>query len=159
MLRNTLAVLFLTVPVAAFAADTPPARFVDATDWPASEAGLDRFLEAEAKLNAGFDKVCGDTFCEGEFHNLRPMQLRCSVDAAKATLKQCVWTFAGTNATVNPKSGAVQVAAKTFKCKLLLAKGTPVDSFYAMVDGEDPLNAKLPMAHVSIYDGLASCLN
>ncbi|MGN6482757.1 hypothetical protein [Luteibacter sp.] len=159
MLRTTLAVLFLTASASAFAADAPVNRYVDATDWPASETGMDRFFEAEARLNAGFDKVCGDTFCEGDYSNLRPMQLRCSVDSTKGTLKQCLWTFAGSHASVNAKTGAVQVTAKTFKCKLLLAKDTPVESFYELTKGEDPLHAKLPMTHVSVYDGLPGCLN
>jgi hypothetical protein len=160
MLRNTLAALFLTASASAFAADTPPAnKYVDATDWPVSEAGMDRFFEAEARLVAAFDKICGDTFCEGDYANLRPLQLRCSVDATKGTFKQCLWTFAGSHASVNPKSGAVQVTAKTFKCKLLLARDTPTEKFYEHVNGDDPLNAKLPMTAVSIYDGLPGCLN
>ncbi|UPG94161.1 hypothetical protein [Luteibacter aegosomatissinici] len=159
MLRTTLAVMFLTASASAFAADVPPERFVDATDWPTSEAGMDRFFEAEARLNAAFDKVCGDTFCEGEFSNLRPMQLRCSVDTGKNAFKQCLWTFAGSRAKVNAKTGAVQVTAKTFKCKLLLARDTSVDAFYELAKGEDPLHAKLPMTNVSIYDGLPGCLN
>jgi len=164
MYRNTLvaAVLF-AVPFAA-SAQTPPAptpataRYVDATDWPTSEAGMDRFFEAEARLNAGFDKVCGDTFCEGEFSNLRPMQLRCSVDATKGTIKQCLYTFFGSHASVNGKTGAVQSTAKLYKCKVLLAKDTPIDAFYAAMAGEDPMNAKLPMSRHSVYDGLVGCL-
>jgi hypothetical protein len=159
MLRNALAALLLTLPAAAFA-QTPPAadRYLDAMDWPAEEQGMDRFLSAEARLSAGFDKVCGDTFCEGEFANLRPLQLRCSVDRTKGVLKQCLWTFAGSHAAAQAKTGAVQVKAQVFKCKLLLAKDTPVNDFYAMVEGEDPLHAKLPMTHRSIYDGLVGCL-
>jgi hypothetical protein len=158
MLRTTLAALFLTASASAFAAP-PVDRFVDATDWPTAEAGMDRFFEAEARLNAGFDKICGDTFCEGDYSNLRPMQLRCSVDASKGTLKQCLWTFAGSRSTVNYRTGAVQSTAKTFKCKVLLAKDTPVDTFYEFLKGEDPMHAKLPMSNVSVYDGLPGCLN
>lgn len=159
MFRKTLAAVLFVLPAAAFA-QTPPAapRYVDAIDWPASEAGMDRFFNAEARLNAGFDKVCGDTFCEGEFFNLRPMQLRCSVDSTKGTMKQCLWLFSGSNATVNPKTGAVQTVAKLFKCKLLLAKDTPVDALYEVMEGDDPLNAKLPMSNRSVYDGLLGCL-
>ncbi|MGA7440468.1 MAG: hypothetical protein WBW32_20280 [Luteibacter sp.] len=159
MLRTTLAALLLTASASAFAAVPSVDRYVDATDWPASEAGMDRFFEAEARLVAGFDKVCGDTFCEGDYANLRPLQLRCSVDSTKGTLKQCLWTFAGSHAAINAKTGAVQVTAKTFKCKLLLAKDTPVESFYELTKGEDPLHAKLPMTNMSVYDGLPGCLN
>jgi hypothetical protein len=159
MLRTTLAALFLTASASAFAQVPSTDRFVDATDWPTAEAGMDRFFEAEARLNAGFDKICGDTFCEGEYRNLRPMQLRCSVDTLKGTLRQCLWTFAGSHAKVNHRTGAVLSTAKTFKCKVLLAKDTPVDTFYEFLKGEDPLHAKLPMTNVSVYDGLPSCLN
>ncbi|MDR6937821.1 MULTISPECIES: hypothetical protein [unclassified Luteibacter] len=159
MFRKTLAAVLFVIPAAAFAQTAPTApRYVDAIDWPASEAGMDRFFNAEVKLGAGFDKICGDTFCEGEYPNVRPMQLRCSVDTTKGTMKQCLWLFSGSTASVNAKSGAVQTTAKLFKCKLLLAKDTPVESFYQVMEGDDPLNAKLPMTNRSVYDGLMGCL-
>ncbi|HEY4293162.1 hypothetical protein [Luteibacter sp.] len=165
MLRKTLAVALLVLPAAAFAqtAVTAPApaattRYVDAIHWPTQEAGMDRFFGAEVKLAAGFDKVCGDTFCEGEYANLHPMELRCSVDTTKGTVKQCLWSFSGSSSSVNKKTGAVSTMAKVFKCKLMLAKDTPVDAFYEVMDGEDPLNAKLPMGRHSVYDSLNNCL-
>jgi hypothetical protein len=164
MIRKTLAASLFVLTAAgfagtAFAAAEPVAqRYVDAVDWPAHEEGMSRFFAAEAKLVAGFDAVCGDTFCEGEYPNLRAMELRCSVDATKSTLKQCLWTFAGSTASVNTKTGAVTTTAKLFKCKLMLAKNTPIESFYEMVNGEDPLNAKLPMSRHSVYDSINGCL-
>jgi len=167
MLRNTLAAALLFVPAVVMAqvetapkpAPVPAAeRYVDATHWPASEAGLDRFVALEEHLSGAFGGVCGDTFCEGDYGNLRPMQLRCSVDSTKGTMKQCLWLFSGSTASVNPKSGAVQTTAKLFKCKLLLAKDTPVESFYEVMNSEDPLHAKLPMSRYSTYDGLVGCL-
>lgn len=159
MLRITSVAALLVLPLAAFA-QTPPAtdRYVDIAHWPTAEAGLDRFAGAEAALNAGFDKICGDTFCEGEYRNLRPTQLTCSVDTTKSSIKQCLWTFAGTRAAVNTKSGAVQTGGKLYKCKLLLAKDTPVEAFYEAMKGDDPLNAKLPGSRYSVYDGLVGCL-
>jgi hypothetical protein len=168
MLRNTLAAVLLFVPVAAMAqTETTPkpapapatARYVDATNWPASEAGLERFVALEEHLAGAFGGVCGDTFCEGDYANLRPMQLRCSVDSTKGTMKQCLWTFAGSYTDINGKSGAVQVNAKLFKCKLPLAKDTPVETFYeALISVKNPLEVKLPMTRKSIYDGLIGCL-
>lgn len=167
MIRSTLVAALFVVSATAFAQTAPapapspapaPARYADAIDWPASEAGMDRFFNAEVRLGAAFDKVCGDTFCEGDYANLRPVQLRCSVDMTKSTVKQCVWAFSGSHAAVNSKTGAVQVAAKLYKCKLPLAKDTPVEAFYALLEGEDPLHAKLPMSRASIYDGLVGCL-
>jgi hypothetical protein len=163
MIRKTLAASLFAVTVAAFAgtafaAEPVAERYVDATDWPAHEAGIGRFENAEAKLVAGFDRICGDTFCEGEYANLRPMELRCSVDATKSTLKQCLWTFSGSSSAVNGKTGAVTTNARLFKCKLMLAKNTPIEAFYEMMDGEDPLDAKLPMSRHSVYDSINSCL-
>lgn len=176
MLRNTLAAALLFVPAIAFAqvetpanpAPTPapapapapvPARYVDAVNWPAQEAGLERFDDLEGHLAGAFNAICGDTFCEGDYGNLKPMQLRCSVDSTKGTMKQCLWTFAGSATEVNGKSGAVQVNAKLFKCKLPLAKDVPVESFYqALSSAKDPLEVKLPMGRKSVWDGLSACL-
>ncbi|KAG9611775.1 hypothetical protein KCV01_g2320, partial [Aureobasidium melanogenum] len=163
MIRSTLVAALFVVSATAFAQTAPaptpaPARYVNAIDWPASEVSMDRFFSADIRLSTAFDKVCGDTFCEGDFANLRPMPLNCSVDTTKGTVKQCVWTFSGSHSAVNGKTGAVQVTAKIFKCKLPLAKDTPVEAFYALLEGEDPLHTKLPMSRVSIYDGLVGCL-
>lgn len=163
MIRTALVAVLFTVSATAFAQTAPnpapaPVRYVDATDWPVSEAGMDRFFSAEARLGTAFDKVCGDTFCEGDYANLRPLQLRCSVDSTKASVKQCVWSFAGSYAGVNGKSGAVQVNAKLYKCKLTLAKDTPVEDFYKVLEGEHPLETKLPGSRLSIYDSLVGCL-
>jgi len=164
MIRKTLAASLFVLTVAGFAgmasaAEKPvPERYVDAFDWPTADAGMDRFAAAEAKLVAGFDSVCADTFCEGDFSNLRPMDLRCSVDSTKSTLKQCVWTFAGSSSSVNRKTGAVATTARLFKCKFMLAKNTPIEAFYEVMNGDDPLNAKLPMSRHSVYDSVSNCL-
>jgi hypothetical protein len=168
MLRNTLVAALLFVPAVAMAqggtadasTQTPPTnRYVDATDWPASEAGLERFEKLTEHLGGAFGGICGDTFCEGDYANLKPMQMRCSVDSTKGTMKQCLWTFAGSYTTINGKSGAVQVNAKLFKCKLPLAKDTPVEAFYeALMSATAPLEVKLPMTRKSIFDGLTACL-
>ena len=165
MLQKTLAAAFLLLPAAAFAqtvvtapAPAAPTRYVDAIHWPVNDAGVTRFVAAEVKLVTAFENACGDTFCEGEYTNLRPMALRCSVDTTKGTLKQCLWTFAGSSSTVNRKTGAVSTMAKAFKCKLMLAKDTPVDAFYDAMDGKDPLNAKLPASRHSVHDSLYNCL-
>jgi len=182
MLRNTLAAALLFVPALAMAqvetpapaeptpnvapapapapAPTPAAaRYVDAIDWPTQEAGLERFEKLEEHLVNAFNFICGDTFCEGEYGNLRSTQLRCSVDSTKGTMKQCLWTFSGSTNSINGKSGAVQINAKLFKCKLPLAKDVPVEAFYeALESSKTPLEAKLPMGRKSVWDGLLACL-
>ena len=168
MLRNTLAAALLFVPALAMAqAEVAPKpapapateRYVDAINWPASEAGMERFEKLSEHLSGAFNNICGDTFCEGDYGNLRPMELRCSVDSTKGTMKQCLWTFAGSYTQVNGKSGAVQVNAKLFKCKLSLAKDTPAEAFYeALMSSKEPLEVKLPMTRKTVFDGLNACL-
>jgi hypothetical protein len=166
MLRNTLTTALLVLPAAGFAATVitmssaapPAARYVDAIDWPAKDAGLARLALSEEMLALSFERICTDTFCEGEYQNLRPMQLACSVDAAKGTLKQCLWMFSGSKTSMNPKTGAVQSAAKVFKCKLALGKDTPVDAFYDAMHGAELLDVKLPMTNRTVNDSLLGCL-
>ncbi|MCP6576546.1 hypothetical protein NL496_28005, partial [Klebsiella pneumoniae] len=55
--------------------------FIDARNYPSQAAGWERFRAVEARLVRGFDDICGDTFCEGEYHNLQALRFRCSVGA------------------------------------------------------------------------------
>jgi hypothetical protein len=160
MYRFAFAAALFIVPAACLAQvpTSVPPRYVDAIDWPSHEAGLENFALAEEMLALSFDRLCNDTFCEGPYGNLRPMQLSCSVDAAKGTLKQCLWIFAGSATSVNAATGAVQVSARIFKCKLQLARNTPVASFYDVMQGGELLNEKLPMTRRTVYENLVGCL-
>lgn len=160
-MRHTfLVIASLVFPTAclAQAVGDMPRRYVDAVDWPAKEAGLQKFALAEHLLSLSFDRFCGDAFCEGPYPNLRPMQLSCSVDTSNGTMKRCLWIFAGSGTSVDASSGAVRSSAKVYKCSLRLARNTPVDMFYeAMHDGE-LLSKKLPMTRHTVYDSLVGCL-
>lgn len=163
MLRSTIAVGLLVISPAVFAQHviTPAptsARYVDAIDWPTKDAGLQRFAWMEYALGLSFERLCSDTFCEGSYSNLRPMQLSCSVDAAKGTVKQCLWMFSGSSTAVDPKSGVVKPSSRVYECKLPLARDTPVDSLYEALDGAELLQAKLPMTNRIIYNRLRDCL-
>ena len=66
----------------------PPVQaspYVDLIDYPHQEANWDRFFALEGRLQHGFDAICGDTFCEGEYSDIRALRLRCSVDAVRGT--------------------------------------------------------------------------
>ena len=163
MLRSTIAAGLFVIFPAAFAqplvAPAPsPARYVDAIDWPTKEAGLKRFAWMEYALGLSFERLCGDTFCEGRFSNLRPMQLSCSVDAAKGTVKQCLWMFSGSSMTVDPASGTIRPSSRVYECKLPLGRDTPVESLYDALDSSELLHAKLPMTNRIIYNRLRDCL-
>lgn len=89
--------------------------------------GHERFLAAERQLVRGFDEVCGDTFCEGQYINLWAMRLRCSVEQATGVVVQCVWTFAGSDTWVKP-SGLIKVNRGRYACVLPLATGTRLET-------------------------------
>ncbi|HEY4293163.1 hypothetical protein [Luteibacter sp.] len=163
MLRNTLAASLFSLSLVSWAqpgvaAGQSPVRYVDAIDWPTKEAGLKRFAWMEYALNLSFERLCSDTFCEGSYANLRPMQLSCSVDAAKGTVRQCLWMFSGSNMSVDARSGVVKSSSRVYECKLPLARDTPVESLYDALDSSELLHAKLPMTNRIIYNRLRDCL-
>ncbi|WP_241895070.1 hypothetical protein, partial [Stenotrophomonas maltophilia] len=122
--------------------------------------GHERFLAAERQLVRGFDEVCGDTFCEGQYINLWAMRLRCSVEQVAGVVVQCVWTFAGSDTRVKP-SGLIKVNRGRYACVLPLAAGTRLETLlqvWETGDGFDALHAPLPGTTANTYDALVDCL-
>ncbi|TDV32022.1 hypothetical protein [Stenotrophomonas sp. CC22-02] len=135
-------------------------RYVDARDYPAPGAGHARFLAAERQLVRGFDDVCGDTFCEGEYYNLRAMRLRCSVQQSTGVVAGCIWTFSGSSTWVQ-QTGQIDADVGRYACAVPLAAGTRLDELlevWGIGSGHDALHALLPRTATSIYDGLTDCL-
>jgi len=99
-------------------------QFVDARDHPDPAAGRERFLAAERLLVRGFDDICGDTFCEGQYYNLRPMRLRCSVHRASGVVGSCIWTFAGSYTRVQ-QTGQIDVDHGTYALRAPACTGNP----------------------------------
>lgn len=136
-------------------------KYVDARHYP-DESGWDRFNALARRLTGDFDYICGDTFCEGDYTNIQSLRFRCSVERATGMMGECIWTLAGSYEEVDPDSGRVQVDARTWQCKAPLLPGTPIENFYAALEGSRPLDtirAPLPGTEHSIYDGLADCLS
>jgi len=133
---------------------------VDARDYPDPASGRERFLAAERRLVRGFDNICGDTFCEGEYYNLRAMRLRCSVHQASGAVGSCVWTFAGSQTWVR-QTGKIDVDHAMYACKLPLAAGTSLEQLLQLWEAgssDDALDASLPGSTVSAYEALTDCL-
>lgn len=134
--------------------------YVDARDYPNPATGRERFLAAERLLVRGFDDICGDTFCEGQYYNLRAMRLRCSVQRATGVVASCVWTFAGSYTWVH-QAGRIDVDQGSYACVLPLAVGTRLDELLAAWEGgagNDALHATLPGTDTHVYEGLTDCL-
>ena len=133
-------------------------RYVDARLYPDQGSGWERFRGVERALVAGFDDVCGDTFCEGEYYNLQAMRLRCSVHAASGRVGECRWTFAGSNMTVDAATGAVTVDVRDWACRLPLASYTPLPLLLGTLQGQDAIDTALPGTRTTVYEGLTTCL-
>ncbi len=135
-------------------------RFVDARLHPDQASGWERFRNVERALVAGFDDVCGDTFCEGEYYNLQPMRLRCSVERATGQVAACTWTFVGSSTSVR-SDGSIDVDLRSYACVLPLAVGTPLESLLQALEAvppRDSIDVPLPGTSTSVYDGLTECL-
>jgi hypothetical protein len=133
--------------------------YVDLIDYPHQEANWDRFFALEGRLQHGFDAICGDTFCEGEYSDIHALRLRCSVDAVRGTVRECLWAFAASDLEVSRNDGTVVARQPTWLCRLPLQPGTPVEAFHTALAARDPLHDPLPGTAQSIYDALTDCIH
>lgn len=133
-------------------------RYVDARDYPFAGAGEAGFGVMERALVRGFDYICGDTFCEGDYGNLRALQLRCAVSRDGGTVAGCLWSFAGSHADVDPAEPAPRVDARTWACALPVVPGTSLGTLLDRLRGPDALETPLPGTDVSTYEALTDCL-
>jgi len=91
------------------AANAAP-RYVDARDYPAPGAGAKAFDQMEASLIEGFNHVCGDTFCEGQYINYLPLRLTCSVRPGQWRAQDLPLGVGGQRCAYRPGQGCPQVA-------------------------------------------------
>ncbi len=140
------------------AANAAP-RFVDARDYPASGAGARAFDQMESSLIQGFNHVCGDTFCEGEYINYLPLRLTCSVRLDNGVLKSCHWALVGSDTRIDQGRGALRAQLTSSICGIPLAGGTLLSTLLASVEGGDNLHKPLPGTRRSVYDAISDCLS
>lgn len=122
-------------------------------------ADLDRWIDVRAKLASGFDRICGDTICGGDFSNLATVRIACASTKAARKMKDCVWILGGNIDYVDAASGAITGEARAFTCHIPVAgKAKPfLDALAAA--GDDALNTPLPGTNASFYDGLVACFD
>ena len=140
-------------------AQTGSLSYVSARDYYTSSAGIDRWNAAKAALKDGFDRVCGDTFCSGDFGDLQAMDFTCAITKSTGNVKSCMWTFGGSWHLVAQGGGAQQITASTFKCPVMM-KGT-LSKFMdvLLAPGTDKaINRPLPGMTTSAYEALLGCL-
>ena len=127
------------------------------------DASASAWVTLRQTLRDDFDDVCGDTFCEGDYSNLEPLRLRCSVDIASRQLKSCKYVFAGSYEVVNPSTGRIKVSTKTFSCPIKVGSVRVADFIATLTapptsSQDRPLQRPLPGGGGSLYDSLVGCL-
>lgn len=162
MLAAACAALVLAATSPSHAAGPAPSREGSYVDAPTYVRGDDDRVEAwyglTRALKQGFDQICGDTFCEGEFTNIQSLAYRCSVHATSGRIGMCAWVFAASDEAVDPASGKIAVRPQSWACATPLAPGTTLEELLDTLAGEDPLYAPLPRSDTSVFDGLVDCL-
>ncbi|WP_045761735.1 hypothetical protein [Xanthomonas albilineans] len=152
----TVSVLVCAGARASHAEQTQQA-YVDAMDDAPGEGG-ETFADLEQRLVHDFERLCGDTFCAGDYSAYRPLRYRCSVRQRDGVIGQCVWTFGASEASIDPDTGRVLVDARLWQCITPLLPQTRLAALYKALAGERPLRAPLPHHRHSINDGLMDCL-
>jgi hypothetical protein len=140
-------------------AETGTLSYVSARDYYTSSAGIDRWYATKAALKDGFDRVCGDTFCSGDFGDLQAMDFTCAITKSTGNVKSCMWTFGGSWHLVAEQGGAQQITASTFKCPVMMKSTLSNFMDVLLAPGtEQPINRPLPGMTTSAYEALLGCL-
>jgi hypothetical protein len=142
---------------------TTSLRYADVDDYlldGGDSAGFDSWLAVRDTLKSSFDDLCGDTYCGGDYPNLEPIRLRCSIDTTSGILKSCKYVFAGSYETVNPSTGSIKVTAKTFSCAVTVTniKLTDFMSTITATGSTEAIQRPLSSSVRSVYDSLGGCL-
>lgn len=133
-------------------------QYVEAGAALRTDAEVEAWYGITLQLRRQFDEICGDTFCEGDYSNLEPLRLQCSVDARSRRIGGCVWSFAGSQESIDPATGHITVQPGFWQCHIPLAPQTNLDRLLAALDNPQPLYARLPGTERTVLDGLIECL-
>lgn len=123
--------------------------------WETDDDAASTFSDARRRLNEGFDDVCGDSFCEGEYPDITGLGFVCTVNRNTKKVARCSWSFAY-GATDVTSRGAIRATTTTKTCNVDV--NAPASDFVRVLGGDDPLRAPLPGKTTSIYDALIGCL-
>lgn len=157
--------LFATLAFATLAAQPLPARadawrppFADPYAYFTEDAQYEAWYALRAGLELGFEQICGDTFCEGDYSNITPLRFQCSVQLRSGRIGACTWSFAASSEEIDPGDGGVAVDTPAWTCEVPLAPQVTIDELLAALAGDEPLHATLPGGTGSVYDALGDCL-
>ncbi len=121
------------------------------------EADLERWMTVRSALEAGFDRICGDTICSGDYSNLTTVHLACSSTTKQRKLKACTWLLGGSIDYVDGSTGKITTTARAFECKIPEASTAKQMIDVLAHKCVDALHTPLPGTGKSFYDGLVDC--
>lgn len=158
--RLLLATLALVAALTSAPAAAQDSRLVygDPYGYFSTDAQYEAWYALRAGLEANFEDICGDSFCEGDYGNITPLRFECSVQQYTGRIGQCAWSFAASAEAIDPATGALAVEVPAWTCLVPLPPRTRIDALLAALAGDSPLYAALPGAGGSIYDALVDCL-
>jgi hypothetical protein len=117
-----------------------------------------RWQSAIAALVAGFDNICGDTFCGSDYGDLHALQLECAVTKSTGNVKSCAWVFGGSFSMV-ATDGSVNETSRTFRCAVpVKATLAQLADTWVAAGTDDALHRTLPGSTTTAYDALGGCL-
>ncbi|MBX3263796.1 MAG: hypothetical protein KF782_29250 [Labilithrix sp.] len=129
--------------------------YAELGEWSWEHADGLAWMQTTRNLAEGFDQICGDTFCEGEYPDITPLRFACSVNLNTKRVSRCSWTFAAADLQVD-RRGQLAATTTTKRCNIEI--GATASDLADALSGPDPLNATLPGKTTSIYDTLSRCL-
>jgi hypothetical protein len=132
--------------------------YVPADAYYTTAAYQQKWTDTAAAFVRGFDNVCGDTFCGGDFGDLRSLALTCSITQSSGNVKSCAWVFGGSYATV-ATNGALTETAQTWRCNVAMHGTLPqLIAVLTAAGSDNPIQRALPGGTATAYDALAGCL-
>lgn len=140
---------------------TSPLTYVAASDYYTSVTSQKKWTAARAALKLGFDNICGDTFCGGDFGNLQAMEFECAVTKSSGNIKSCEWVFAGSYNQVDAAHGTDLPASQSWTCPVAVKGTLPqlIATLTNTTDPEDAIHRTLPGETYSAYDAIGNnCL-
>lgn len=133
--------------------------YVAASDY-YSGPGIDRWLDAKRAVVHGFDNICGDTFCGGDYGDLTSLELECAITRSTGNVKSCAWVFGGSFFWVpDDRSSELVTEHHTYRCDFTM-KGTlpQLISTWTAAGSQDAIDRPLPGTTATAYDALLGCL-
>lgn len=133
---------------------TSRTTYVELGDFIENDTDLEMWIEIRRGLLNGFDEVCGDTFCEGDFTNLTALDFTCSVTKKRGKVRECAWTIAASDEVVRAADGTVAASVPFFVCRV---RPTGYTREFLSALASDPLHARAPGLSGSLVDALGDC--